>query len=94
VGDLGERRFLIVAGEPSGDAHAARLVRALRAQGPCQIEGVAGPALRAAGVTPLVAMESLAVLGFAEILGRLPQLLQARPPVRRLPPVARTRWCW
>ena len=59
------RRFLIVAGEASGDLHAARLVEALQRLGPCRLQGVAGPALRAAGVEPLVAMEQLAVLGFA-----------------------------
>ncbi|HEY2954717.1 MAG TPA: lipid-A-disaccharide synthase [Candidatus Eisenbacteria bacterium] len=73
-----ERRFLIVAGEPSGDAHAARLVRALAKLGPCRVRGVAGPALRAAGVEPVVEMESLAVMGFAEIAARLPVLLSAR----------------
>jgi lipid-A-disaccharide synthase len=78
VGDLRERRILIVAGEASGDAHAARLVRALRALGPVRVRGVAGPASRAAGVECVVPMERLAVLGFAEILARLPALLQAR----------------
>ncbi len=73
-----ERRFLLVAGEASGDLHAARLVQALRALGPCRVWGVAGPALRAVGVEPLAAMEDLAVLGFAEIPGRLPALLRTR----------------
>jgi lipid-A-disaccharide synthase len=73
-----ERRVLIVAGEPSGDAHAASLVAALRRRGPCRLRGVAGPGLRAAGVEPVVAMESLAVLGFVEIVARLPVLLAAR----------------
>ena len=76
--DAAQRRFLIVAGEPSGDAHAARLVRALAGLGPCRVRGVAGPALRAAGVEPIVSMESLAVMGFAEIVTRLPSLLSAR----------------
>jgi lipid-A-disaccharide synthase len=78
VDDAGERRFLIVAGEPSGDAHGARLVRALRRRGACRVRGVAGPALRAAGVEPVVAMESLAVMGFSEIVARLPALWRAR----------------
>jgi len=78
VDDAAQRRFLIVAGEPSGDAHAARLVEALRALGPCRVRGVAGPAMRAAGVEPVVPMESLAVMGFAEIVARLPALLGAR----------------
>jgi lipid-A-disaccharide synthase len=78
VGGGIERRFLLVAGEASGDLHAARLVQALNALGPCRVKGVAGPALRAAGVEPLAAMEDLAVLGFAEIPARLPALWRAR----------------
>ena len=83
VGDRIERRFLLVAGEASGDLHAARLVRALHALGPCSVRGVAGPALRSAGVEPLVVMEDLAVLGFAEIPARLPALLRARSRLLR-----------
>jgi len=78
VDDAAQRRFLIVAGEPSGDAHAARLVGALQTLGPCRVRGIAGPAMRAAGVEPLVAMESLAVMGFAEIVTHLPALFGAR----------------
>lgn len=78
MGDPAARRFLIVAGEPSGDAHAARLVEALRDLGRCEVRGVAGPALRAAGVHPLARVERLAVLGFAGVVARLPDLLAAR----------------
>jgi len=77
------RRFLVVAGEASGDLHAARVVEALRALGACRVAGVAGPALRAAGVEPLAAMEDLAVLGFAEIPARLPALLTTRARLLR-----------
>lgn len=80
MGDAQQRRFLIVVGEPSGDHHGARLARALQALHPdgCTIRGVAGPAMRAAGVEPIVPMESLAVMGFSEVLSRLPVLLRAR----------------
>jgi lipid-A-disaccharide synthase len=73
-----ERRFLLVTGEASGDLHAARMVEALRSLGPCRVRGVAGPALRAAGVECVVRAEDLAVVGFAEILERLPKLLATR----------------
>ncbi|HET9328564.1 MAG TPA: lipid-A-disaccharide synthase [Candidatus Eisenbacteria bacterium] len=73
-----ERRFLVVTGEASGDLHAAHLVEALRALGPCRVRGVAGPAMRDAGVECVVRSESLAVLGFAEILQRLPLLFDTR----------------
>jgi lipid-A-disaccharide synthase len=83
VGGRIERRLLLVAGEASGDLHGARLVRALHALGPCRVRGVAGPALRAAGVEPLMAMEELAVLGFAEIPARLPALFKTRARLLR-----------
>lgn len=73
-----ERRLLVVAGEPSGDAHAARLVRALRQLGPVRVRAVAGPELRAAGAETVVPQEELAVIGFSGILAKLPALLRAR----------------
>jgi lipid-A-disaccharide synthase len=95
VDDAAQRRFLIVAGEPSGDAHAALLTRELQARGPCRVRGVAGPAMRAAGVEPVVAMESLAVMGFAEIVTHLPALFGARARLLESARASlRTRWCW
>jgi lipid-A-disaccharide synthase len=73
-----ERRLLVVAGEPSGDAHAARLVRALKRIGRWSMRGVAGPLLRAAGVEPVMRQEDLAVIGFSGILAKLPALLRTR----------------
>jgi lipid-A-disaccharide synthase len=77
------RRILIVAGEPSGDLHAAGLVRALRRRGPIEVRGIAGPRLRAEGAEALVAQEDLAVIGFSGILARLPALFAARDRVLR-----------
>jgi lipid-A-disaccharide synthase len=77
VGEPVERRFLIVAGEASGDVHAARLVTALRGLGPCRVRGVTGPALEAAGAEREVAMEELAVLGFSGVIPRLPRIWRA-----------------
>jgi lipid-A-disaccharide synthase len=77
------RRVLIVAGEPSGDLHAARLVRALRQHGALEVRGVAGPRMRAEGVQALVSQEELAVIGFSGIVARLPALLAARRKLLR-----------
>jgi lipid-A-disaccharide synthase len=81
LGSAIERRFLIVAGEASADAHAARLVHALGALGPARVRGVVGPALAAAGAERLVDMNDLAVIGFSGVVARLPRLLGA---LRRL----------
>ncbi|MGH7724580.1 MAG: lipid-A-disaccharide synthase, partial [Candidatus Eiseniibacteriota bacterium] len=78
-------RIVLVAGEPSGDRHGARLANELRAQPALremELVGVAGPAMRAAGVTALVAMEDVAVVGVVEVLRHLKPLLDARKRIR------------
>jgi lipid-A-disaccharide synthase len=70
-------RVLIVAGEASGDHHAARLVEALARLGPIEARGMAGPRLAAAGVTPVVDPDDLAVIGFSGVLSRLPRIARA-----------------
>ena len=65
------KKVLIVAGEVSGDQHAARLVRDLRARRPdVECFGIGGDALRAAGVRILVDARDMAVVGFIEVLRR------------------------
>jgi lipid-A-disaccharide synthase len=75
VGAADHPRLLIVAGEASGDRHAARLVRALQRRVPCAVRGVTGPALEHAGVTRVAGIEPLSVIGFTGILARLPAIL-------------------
>lgn len=63
---------LVLAGEPSGDAHAAAVVRALRLRltGARWI-GLGGPQLAAEGVELLAGLDDLAVMGIVEVLPRL-----------------------
>jgi lipid-A-disaccharide synthase len=71
---------MIVAGEPSGDAHAAALVNALRHRSsPVELEifGAAGPLLRAAGVRSVINTDELAILGILEVTRALPKFLDA-----------------
>src|SRR5216110_175562 len=69
----------IVAGEASGDALAALLIRAVRARIPgVRFVGVAGPKMEEAGCEAWVPLETLAIRGFAEVLGRVPELLRLR----------------
>src|SRR5881394_4091488 len=65
---MGTHRLMIVAGEASGDAHAAALVHALRKAAP-QLDffGATGPLLRSAGVESVVRSDDLAILGLLEI---------------------------
>ncbi len=84
-------RILIVAGEASGDLHAASVVQELLRRAPqLVVEGIGGDKMRHAGVHLHVHARDLAVVGLVEIAHRLPalwrayrtmvQLLRERPP--------------
>lgn len=60
---------LIVAGEHSGDQHAARLLRDLQARRPgLRVAALGGPALQAAGAELLFDLTAHSVLGLVEVL--------------------------
>jgi lipid-A-disaccharide synthase len=66
-------RIYISAGEPSGDAHAARVASALRRRLPgVELEAFGGPLLEQAGARVLDRMESFSVVGFVEALTKIP----------------------
>ncbi len=65
------RNLLVVAGEISGDMHAARVIEAMRQRAPdITCWGVGGDELRAAGVEILYDARDMAVLGLWEVLKR------------------------
>ncbi|HET9683522.1 MAG TPA: hypothetical protein VFP15_05420, partial [Gemmatimonadaceae bacterium] len=67
------REILFVAGEVSGDLHAAAVARAIRARGDgFALTGVGGDAMRDAGVTLLEHTVSSAVMGFIAPIRHLP----------------------
>ncbi len=69
--------ILLSAGEPSGDLHGASVARALRARWPdARLFGLGGPQMVAAGVELLADFHDLAVMGFAEVVSRLPFFLR------------------
>lgn len=66
------KKLMIVAGEMSGDQHAAGLVRELReARGDVECFGIGGEAMRREGVRTVVDVKDMAVLGLAEVLARI-----------------------
>jgi lipid-A-disaccharide synthase len=73
-GDL----VFLVAGEPSGDALGARLMAALKRAtgGNVRFAGVGGERMRAEGLTSLFPLSDIAVMGFTEVVPRLPTLLR------------------
>lgn len=72
------RKVLIVAGDVSGDAHAARMARELvRLDPSVELAAVGGPALKAAGANLVVDLVSEAVVGFTEVVAHLPGVLRS-----------------
>ncbi|MCL4065304.1 lipid-A-disaccharide synthase [Pseudomonas sp. GX19020] len=62
-------KFILIAGEPSGDRLGAALMAGLKALVPeARFEGVGGPAMQAEGLESAFPMEELSVMGIAEIL--------------------------
>jgi len=74
---------MIIAGEASGDLHGANLVRAMLAVKPeLKFSGMGGKELINAGVDVLFDAKKIAVVGIAEVLTHLPDILRARKILR------------
>lgn len=68
----GLTKLYVLTGEPSGDAHAAAVVRALKASAPAvEVRGMGGDALAAEGVTLVEHIRNTSVMGFAEVVRKL-----------------------
>jgi len=68
------RDILIIAGEASGDLHAAGVARALAARDArYPLTGIGGDHMRAAGVELIEHTDRLAVMGFVEVLKHVPK---------------------
>ena len=75
----------MVAGEASGDDHAARLVAAMRESCPgAAFFGIGGEAMAAQGVRILTSAADLAVVGLMEVVGHLPAIWQALRGIGRV----------
>ncbi len=80
----GRRKFLVVAGEASGDKHAARVVQELAVLFPeADFYGAAGPKMRDAGVRDVIRSDELSIVGLIEIAKALPLFLRARRDLLR-----------
>lgn len=68
------REILFVAGEPSGDANAAAVARAIKDTGAdFHLVGVGGEQLRGVGVELIKHIDKLAVMGFVGVLKQIPR---------------------
>jgi lipid-A-disaccharide synthase len=69
--------ILIIAGEHSGDQHAARLIEGMLRRDPSlHIAAIGGPKMREAGARLLYDLTAFGVVGFVEVLRHLGQLRQ------------------
>lgn len=72
----------IVAGEVSGDALGADFMRQMNnVRDDIQWVGVGGQQMQAQGLTSILDMSRLAVMGLAEVVAHLPNLLKARDEI-------------
>ena len=71
--------LFVIAGEPSGDRLGAALMDGLAELAPgTRVDGIGGPEMEARGLASLFPMDRLSVMGLAEVLPRLPELLSLR----------------
>lgn len=82
-------RVMVIAGEASGDLHGSGVIRELRKRNPCvEVYGIGGDRMQAEGMQLIFHVRELAVMGFVEVLKRLPLL---RAVERSLAAVIRVR---
>jgi len=69
--------LFIIAGEPSGDRLGAAMIAGLRqvTGGAVTLTGIGGPLMEAEGLKSLFPMDRLSVMGLAEVLPRLSEIL-------------------
>ena len=74
---------LFIAGEASGDLHAAGVAEELaRLRPTLKLSAVGGPRLKAAGVELIESYDQMSVMGFAEVIRHLPRHFQLLDEIR------------
>jgi lipid-A-disaccharide synthase len=74
----------MIAGEASGDLHAAHVIEALHRKYPAvSVSGAGGTAMRKAGAHIIVDVNELSVMGFTAVLYRAPQVLKVLLRLKR-----------
>lgn len=76
--NIPSKHIMIVAGEASGDMHAAGLVEALKHQDPSLVfSGLGGPRMQGQGVEIYKDLTRIAVVGFVEVIKHYKEIKQA-----------------
>jgi lipid-A-disaccharide synthase len=71
-------KIAVIAGEVSGDLLGADLIAQLKVMhnGPIELVGVGGDALEAQGLKSLFDFSELSIMGFTQVLSKLPRLIK------------------
>ena len=70
-----QKHLIVIAGEASGDMHAAHLIDEIKSLNPSiTFSGVGGQKMEASGVELYSRLADLAVVGFTEVIKHLPNL--------------------
>lgn len=71
-------KIYLIAGEPSGDALGARLMRAMKKKSAGQVEfyGIGGDTMEKEGFTSLFDISELAIMGLMEVIPSIPKVLK------------------
>jgi lipid-A-disaccharide synthase len=79
------KKVLIIAGETSGDAHGAELVREIKKLNETiNFNGIGGNGLKSEGVKILVDASELSVVGITEVFSKLPAVLKSFSSVKNI----------
>ncbi len=79
------KNVLIIAGETSGDAHGAELVREIKKlDGSVSFCGIGGEGLKNEGVRILVDAAELSVVGITEVFSKMPAVLRSFSKVKNI----------
>ncbi|RKZ97032.1 MAG: lipid-A-disaccharide synthase, partial [Gammaproteobacteria bacterium] len=72
---MSQQNIVVIVGEASGDAHAARMIAELKQVSPqVNVKGIGGDKMRTAGADIVVDFSELAVMGLVEVLKRYCQI--------------------
>ncbi len=78
------KKILIIAGEASGDLHAAKLVQDVHKADPSvHFFGMGGKKMQEAGVDILVNSDDMAVIGLIDVIFKLPKIFLVMQKLRR-----------
>ncbi|HSX13530.1 MAG TPA: lipid-A-disaccharide synthase [Chlamydiales bacterium] len=74
---MSEIDVFVIAGEPSGDLHGAKLISSLLLRIPSlQVAAVSGPHMRKLPIQSLFSMENLSVMGFIDVFFAIPKIMR------------------